>query len=169
MQNELPDFTMPLDVLKAAGVEFILVGGAAGIVHGSARVTWDVDVVYSRSRENIARLATALAPYQPYLRGRGVPPGLPFLWDEETIRRGFNFTLTTTLGDIDLLGEVTGGGLYEELLPNATCMPAFGIDCLCVDLATLIHLKRSAGRPKDFEAIAELELLLEETDEDQNS
>ncbi|MCY4660614.1 MAG: hypothetical protein OXF93_12495 [Acidobacteria bacterium] len=41
-------------------------------------------------------------------------------------------------------------------------MTAFGVTCRCVTLDRLIHLKRSAGRVKDFEAIAELEALRDE-------
>jgi predicted nucleotidyltransferase len=93
---------------------------------------------------------------------RGAPPGLPFRWDERTIQAGLNFTLTTTLGDLDLLGEVAGGGLYEQLLPFTQEMEAFGVRCLFVTLEKLIQLKRAAGRPKDLEAIAELQTLLDE-------
>lgn len=67
------DFEGLLHALDAGGVEFILIGGLAGIVHGSARATYDVDVVYARTPENIHRLAAALAPLKPYLRG--APPG----------------------------------------------------------------------------------------------
>jgi hypothetical protein len=69
------DFKALLDILTGAGVEFILVGGLAGIAHGSARLTQDIDVVYARSDENMEKLARALAQHQPYLRG--APPGLP--------------------------------------------------------------------------------------------
>ena len=55
--------------------------------------------------------------YQPYLRG--APPGLPFRWDDRTLKAGLNFTLTTTLGDLDLLGEVAGGGLTNSSCPSA--------------------------------------------------
>ena len=70
--------------------------------------------------------------------------------------------MKTTLGDLDLLGEVTGGGSYEELLPYSEAMTAFGVQCRFVTLERLIQLKRAAGRPKDFDAIAELQALLEE-------
>ncbi len=60
------------------GVDYILIGGIAAIVHGSARFTQDIDLVYAGSAENIERLVTALSPHQPYLRG--APPGLPFDW-----------------------------------------------------------------------------------------
>lgn len=93
---------------------------------------------------------------------RGAPPGLPFRWDAETIRRGLNFTLTTTLGDLDLLGEIVGGGGYADLLPHSQVVKVSGVEYRCLGLARLIHVKRAAGRPKDFEAIAELEALREE-------
>jgi hypothetical protein len=119
-----------------------------------------VDLVYARDADNIHRLVEALRPWQPYLRG--VPPGLPFRWDDATVAAGLNFTLTTTHGNLDLLGEVTGGGRYEELLPFTQEVTAFGITCRIVTLGQLIQLKRAAGRPKDLEAIAELQALLEE-------
>ena len=156
----MTDFERLLGALVAGQVEFVLVGGLAATVHGSARLTQDVDVVYSRSEANIARLVEALEPLNPYLRG--APPGLPFEWSSATVKRGLNFTLTTTAGDIDLLGEIVGGGGYEALSARAEYVDLFGYECLCLDLPTLIATKRAAGRPRDLEAIAELEALLEE-------
>ena len=156
----IANFVELLPALNRHQVQFILIGGGAGIVHGSQRVTTDVDVVYSRQPENIARLAEALKPHHPYLRG--VPPGLPFHWDAPTIQAGLNFTLVTDLGDIDFLGEVAGGGTYEQLLPFTIELQAFGVPCRCVTLDRLIQLKRAAGRVKDLEAIAELQAILDE-------
>jgi predicted nucleotidyltransferase len=150
-----------LPTLVRAGVKFVLVGGVAGIVHGSARATYDVDVVYSRTDENIESLASALAPHKPYLRD--APSGLPFTWNAKTIRSGLNFTLTTELGDIDLFGELIGGDTYRELLPHSFEVEAFGVQFNCVDLSTLIRIKEAAGRAKDREALAELRVLLEES------
>lgn len=154
------DFEALLRALTRDGVEFIIVGGAAGLAHGCARLTLDLDVVYRRTPENIVRCARALEPLKPYLRG--APPGLPFRWEAETIRRGLNFTLTTTAGPIDLLGEITGGGDFDALLPHTLEIEVFGVRCRCLNLERLIHVKRAVGRPKDLEAIAELEALLEE-------
>jgi predicted nucleotidyltransferase len=154
------EFERLLPELVKGGVDFILIGGVAGIVHGSARVTYDVDLVYSRTDENIRRLASVLEPHSPYLRD--ALPALPFSWDEKTIRAGLNFTLTTTLGDIDLFGEISGGNTYKDLLPHSLEVEAFGIRFKCVDLPTLIRIKESAGRAKDLEAIAELRALVEE-------
>lgn len=162
MTRPATDFAGLLTRLLGAGVRFILVGGVAGNVHGSARATYDIDVVYARDAENLRRLIAALDPLAPYLRG--APPGLPFQLDEQTLRAGLNFTLTTSLGDIDLLGEIIGGGNYEQLLPSTLEVTLFGSACRCVTLATLIRLKRAAGRPRDLEVLAELEALAEESD-----
>jgi predicted nucleotidyltransferase len=153
----MTDFKALLRTLSESGVEFILVGGVAATVHGSTRLTIDVDAVYRRTTENIDRLVLALTPYHPYLRG--APPGLPFRWDAATVKRGLNFTLTTDIGDLDLLGEILGGGAYEALVTSTVTIRVFGIDCRCLTLDKLIELKRAAGRPKDFEAIAELEAI----------
>jgi predicted nucleotidyltransferase len=156
----MTDFERLIRTLVEGRVEFIIIGGLAATAHGSARLTQDVDVVYARSRENVRRLVDALRSLAPY--PRGAPPDLPFAWDEATVRRGLNFTLTTAAGDLDLLGEVTGGGSYETLESHTEIMDFFGCACRCLDLPTLIKVKRAAGRPKDFESVAELEALLEE-------
>lgn len=147
-------------VLSAAQVDFIIVGGVAAGIHGALRSTLDLDVVYRRDRDNVDRLVAALEPYAPYLRG--APAGLPFRFDAATVWRGLNVALTTTLGDLDLLGEVTGGGAFDALRPAAESVDLEGFECLVVSLVTLIALKRAAGRGKDREALAELEALLEE-------
>jgi hypothetical protein len=158
------NFAGLVERLLDASAEFILVGGLAANVHGSARATSDIDIVYRRSPENLERLVRALGPLQPYLRG--APAGLPFVFDVGMLTRGLNFTLSTTMGDIDLLGEVVGGGDYDALLPDSISIELFGRTCHCVSLAALIRLKRAAGRPRDLEAIAELEAIREEQEPD---
>jgi predicted nucleotidyltransferase len=154
------DFAKLLRVLHAGNVEHIVIGGLAATIHGSARLTQDVDVCYSRRTDNLDRLVRALKPLKPYLRG--APPGLPFDWSVATVRAGLNFTLTTTAGSLDLIGDVAGGGTYEELLPHTVVVSLFGNDVKALDLEWLILTKRAAGRPRDLEAIAELEALKEE-------
>ena len=158
----MTDFAGLLRALADGGVECILVGGVAATIHGSARLTRDVDVVYSRRPDNLARIVAALGPFEPYLRG--APRGLPFQWDDDTVARGLNFTLTTTLGDIDLFGEITGGGGFDQLRPHAHPVRVFDRDVLCLDLPMQIRVKRAAGRPRDLEALAELEAIADEID-----
>lgn len=151
------DFKALLRTFGEVGLEFIVVGGVAAGIHGAARATLDLDIVYRRSRQNIEKLVLALTPYHPYLRG--APPGLPFRWDTATVQRGLNFTLTTDLGDVDVLGEIVGGGGYDGLVTSTEVVRAFGVECRLLSLDRLIEVKRAAGRPKDFEAIAELEII----------
>ena len=149
-----------LAALGDAGVTYIIVGGVAARAHGSSRLTDDLDIVHARDPANLARLVAALAPLKPYLRG--APPGLPFEWSARTLEAGLNFTLTTTAGSIDLLGEITGGGRYEDLAPHALTIILFKRQVQLLDLPWLIRVKRAAGRPKDLEVVAELEALKEE-------
>lgn len=156
------DFGALLRPLSHGGVRFIVVDGVAAAAHGAARATYDLDIVYARDNDNLRQLVTTLEPLAPYLRG--APAGLPFRFDADTLRRGLNFPLVTTAGGIDLLGEIAGGGTYETLLPDSAPAHAFGVTCQFLSLARLIAVKRAAGRPKDLDAIAELEALLEERD-----
>jgi hypothetical protein len=149
------------EALGDCGVEYIVVGGAAAIAHGSARLTQDFHIVYRRTPANLERLVTALAAHRPYLRG--APVGLPFVWDREVLRRGLNFTLVTSLGDIDLLGEIPAGGKWEDLHAGAIELNVFGTLCLCLSLPQLIRAKVAAGRPKDLETLAELEAIRDGT------
>ena len=156
----MTDFEALIRRLGAADIRFVLIGGFAGTILGSPRTTVDLDIVYARDEENLARLASALESLRPRLRG--APPGLPFVLDAATLARGLNFTLTTSLGDLDLLGDVTGGGGYEDLAPHTHLIRVFDTEVAVVTLLQLIRLKRAAGRPKDLAALAELEALLEE-------
>ena len=159
----MTDFKALLRLLTENEVEFIIVGGAAATAHGSARLTFDLDIVYRRSTENISRLVDALTPIKPYLRG--APPGLPFDWSVPTIQKGLNFTLVTTLGALDLLGEIVGGGGFEQLRSETIEVEIAGVKCLCLNLERLIAVKRAAGRIKDLEVVAELQQIRDETNQ----
>jgi predicted nucleotidyltransferase len=148
-----------LRALFDANVEFVLIGGAAMQMQGSAHLTEDLDFCYARSSKNLERLALALAPHHPRLRG--APENLPFRFDAATIKHGLNFTLMTDLGWIDFLGEVAGLGGYEEVKKNSEVMAIFEMDCLVLSLEGLIRAKKAAGRSRDLEVIPELEGLLD--------
>src|SRR5229473_3180490 len=97
-----------VQALCDAGVEFVIIGGWSAILHGSAFMTNDLDVCFSRKAENLRRIVRALAPLHPRLRD--LPEGLPFIWDEATLRNGTIFTLATDAGAVDLMAEVSGLG-----------------------------------------------------------
>lgn len=141
------------------GVEFVLIGGAAMAIQGSAHVTQDIDICYSRTPSNIERLAKALRSLKPSLRN--APAGLPFTLDARTISAGQNFTLTTSLGDLDLLGEVSGLGSFREVLAASERKEVGGVPCQVLSLEGLIKAKTAAGRPRDLYVLPELRALAE--------
>ncbi len=144
----MTNFGSLLTRLARAGVEFVVIGGLAVLTHGHVRATVDLDICYARTPENLRRLVEALAPIHPRLRG--APEGLPFFFDESTLRNGLNFTLVTDEGELDLLGEVTGVGGYTDLVLQALPTEAFGVEVRLMALEDLIRSKAAAGRPKDL-------------------
>lgn len=145
--------------LCSANVKFIIIGGIAATVHGLARITIDLDVIYQRTPENFDAITSALKPLNPYLRD--VPEGLPFVFDCETLARGVNFTLTTAAGPIGFIGTAPGAADYDALLPHCHVVDLCDRDVQVVSLEKLIEMKRGAGRNKDFEVLSMLETLLE--------
>ncbi len=141
-------------ILYDAGVEFVVIGGVAMGLQGSAHLTKDIDFCYARTPKNIERLAKALEPYHPVLRG--APPDLPFLFDAKTIASGLNFTLSTDLGDLDFLGEVSGLGSFQDVLGESDVRNVGGLDCRVLSLEGLIKSKVAAGRPRDLYVLPEL-------------
>lgn len=145
--------------LHAEGVEFVIIGGMAAVAQGSAFLTADLDLCYSRKKENLERLAKALAPFNPTLRD--APNKIHFRLDAATLRSGMNFTLTTEAGDLDIFGEVTGLGGTEEVPEFSEEMEIFSVPCKVLTLEGLIKTKQATGRAKDLRLLPELEALLE--------
>src|SRR5262249_38657757 len=142
------DLRKLIEVLAGASVDFVVVGGVAVVAHGHVRATLDLDICYSRRPENLDRLAGALAPFRPTLRG--APADLPFVLDAETLRSGLNFTLRTDLGDLDLFGELLGVGGYLEVAGDADEVVLYGHRVRIINLELLERAKRAAGRAKDL-------------------
>jgi len=141
-------------ILYDAGVEFVVIDGAAMALQGSAHLTKDIDFCYARTPKNMERLAKALEPFHPILRG--APPGLPFRSNSKAIANGLNFTLSTDLGDLDFLGEVSGLGSFQDVLGASDVKDVGGVDCRVLSLEGLIKSKIAAGRPRDLYVLPEL-------------
>jgi predicted nucleotidyltransferase len=137
--------------LADAEVEFVVVGGMSAVLQGVPVVTLDLDVCYRRTPENIARLAQALAPLQPRLRG--LPPDLPAVFDERSLSLGTNFTLLVSDEAVDLLADMSAIGGYEQIIGEAKTVPIEGRSVKVLSLRQLIATKTAAGRPKDLLAL----------------
>jgi hypothetical protein len=107
-------FEKAVQALCDGGVDFVVIGGLAATLHGSAQVTYDLDICYSRASANLRRLTEALAPFHP--RPRGFPVGLPFVWDEATLRNGTVFTLQTDIGEIVWAPNASNGLVGAAIL-----------------------------------------------------
>jgi hypothetical protein len=136
--------------------------GWCAILHGSSFITNDLDICCSGKPDNLRRLAKAMAPLHP--KPRDFRVGLPFIGDEVTFRNGAVFTLTTDLGSIDLLAQVSGVGDFDQVRANSLEVHAFDRTVWTLDLPALIRAKRSAGREKDLRLLPELESLLDAED-----
>lgn len=142
-----PEVGMLLGPLIAHGVDFVLIGGQAGISHGSSYPSYDLDVLYARDRDNVERLVAALDEIG--VRLRGAPKDLPFLLEAKTIENGANFTFVTPYGDFDVLADAAGMPSYDELKSAAVDRQVFGHVVKVASIDHLIAMKRAAGRTKD--------------------
>lgn len=161
------EFEPAIKSLTGEKVDFVIIGGLAISVHSTGYITTDLDFCYLRTAENLRRIVSALASFSPRLRG--FLEDLPFFWDERTLQNGTNFTLKTTIGDIDLLGEVAGVGDYEAVKKESSLTRLYDCEVRVLNLEGLIKAKRAAGRTKDLLVLPELEALreaLSETEEE---
>lgn len=148
-----PDLRSLLRPLVKHGVDFVLIGGMAGIARGSNYPSFDLDVAYSRDKANVKRLVAALREIG--IRPRGAPADLPFRLDERTIENGANFTFITPFGDFDVLADVDGIRSYDELAAASEEREMFGLPVRVASLDDLIAMKRAANRPKDRNMLEE--------------
>lgn len=151
-----------LEILTAAEVNFVLVGGAAAYAHGSSMVTQDLDVCGDVSRENLIRLAKALAPYDPKHR---MVPQKPAFTPEQAAEESFkNIYLSTDIGQVDFLGAIKGVGDYELVKQGSEPISMGDFSFKILSISKLIDAKQAMGRPRDLETISILKQILDETE-----
>jgi hypothetical protein len=157
--TKLPGFspTAILARLVAHGVDFVVIGGIAVVLHGSAQLTQDLDITYATDEANLEQLGATLLELGAKLRG--VDEELPFVPDAQTLRRTAILCLTTTEGILDVLAAPDGAPPYAELRARADRFSLGDFAVLVASIDDLIAMKRAAGRPKDLAAIADLEAI----------
>lgn len=142
-------------------VDFVLVGGLAGVARGSSYPSYDIDIAYGRDRRNLERLAAALRELHATLRG--ATPDLAFRLDAQTLESGSHFTFQTPYGSLDLLSDPDGAPAYDKL--KAAAGPAAKVDGEPTFVASLDHLiamKEASGRVKDKLMATEYRVLSDE-------
>ncbi|MBA3579698.1 MAG: hypothetical protein H0W42_06930 [Gemmatimonadaceae bacterium] len=151
-----PEAVTMLRQLATYEVRFVVIGGVAAQLHGSARITKDLDILYDTAPDNIERLAALLIRWRSYLR---VDPGLPFTPDARTIKSIEVLTLETEHGKFDVLQRVAGVGTYADALAAMRPFPVADFAVNALSLESLIKSKLAAGRPRDKTEVLELEAL----------
>jgi hypothetical protein len=141
------DLEALLRELAAAGIEYIVVGGAAAVIHGAPITTQDLDIVPRQRPEDIERLLQVLerlgARFRPVRPGRDLPPTLEHLSGHGQLN------LTTCHGPLDILLRLHDARGYAELLPHSREVSDQDLRMRVLDLDTLIEIKRATGRAKD--------------------
>jgi hypothetical protein len=147
-----------LRALVQRGVDFVVIGGIAAVLHGSARLTFDLDLCFAPDGANLSALGDVLVALGARLRG--VDEAVPFVPDAATLRRVEVLTLATVAGDVDVLARPAGAPSYEALRRRADRYEIGDFSVLVASVEDLIAMKRAAGRPKDLADVAELEAIL---------
>jgi hypothetical protein len=143
--------------LTEQNVEFVVIGGVCGVLHGVALVTLDLDICCRFSRENLRRIETAVRDLHP--RHRLTAHRLPLELTDELCDTLKNLYLTTDLGILNCLSEVSGLGDYEQVLRHSISQQMSFGSLRILSLDALITAKEAAGREKDLYAVRLLRAL----------
>lgn len=149
-----------IDRLRDAEIDFVIVGGFAGMLHGSTLVTRDLDICAVLTRETVAKLRETLRDLNP--THRQTPQRLSFLDNPPPDAEVHNLYLETTLGPVDILSSIKGVGDYARVREAAIEIELFGRRCRVISIEDLIRAKESLARPKDLLAAQELRAILEQ-------
>ncbi len=152
-----PDFYNLLELLKKSNVDFILIGGFAGVVYGSTMVTQDIDLCCDFSKDNLLKLQKALSSLHP--THRQTPKRIPLELNENNCETFKNLYLDTDLGQLDCVSSVLGLGDYHKVLAQSQIVTDGNIQYRVLTIDSLIESKKALGRPRDKQAVTELEAI----------
>jgi predicted nucleotidyltransferase len=145
--------------LTAHGVDYVVIGGIAAVLHGSVRNTSDLDICFATDQGNLEALGEVLIELGARLKG--TEDAVAFVPDGRTLRAIEVLTMTTRLGDLDVLARPAGSPGYEVLRRNADRFDLGGFSVLVASIDDLIAMKLAAGRQKDLATVEELEAIME--------
>jgi hypothetical protein len=150
-----------ISVLNRHGVEYVIIGGLAAVLHGSPYNTQDADVTPAPGRENLARLASALIDLDARLRVPNEPDGIPFDRSAEALEKASIWNFVTNCGMFDLSFRPSGTQGYEDLNRDAEYRQLGSEVARLASLADVVRSKEAAARGKDLAVLPTLRALLE--------
>ena len=160
---EQADLEALIEQLVTAGVEFIVIGGAAAVLHGAPITTVDLDILYRSTDQNVDRLQALLERLEGAVRD---PAGRDLSPTREHLMAGGQMQLFTRLGPVDVMGRLHDGRSYDDLLVHSLVMGDEQLEIRVLDLPTLIEIKTAAARAKDRLMLPVLLALLEDRSPD---
>ena len=143
--------------LVKAEVRFVLIGGYACIVHGGTLSTLDVDVCCDFTPDNLLRLQQAVDDLNPV--HRMTPKRIPLSLTAKNCQNLKNLYLDTDLGQLDCISEVLGLGDFGQVEQMCQTIEADRIQLKVLSRDALIQSKKAMGRPRDREAVHQLEAI----------
>jgi hypothetical protein len=159
MTKSVQDDQALLSRLQTQAVDFIIIGGFCGIMHGVSLVTRDLDVCCRFTSSNLRRIEAAVQDLHPH--HRLTANKLPFELTDELCTRLKNLYLQTDLGKLDCLSDVKGIGSYEDALKRSVvCKLSYG-EFRMLELDALIAAKEAVGREHDMAAVRQLRAIKE--------
>lgn len=150
-----------LQRLQQHGVDFVIIGGVCGVMHGVSLVTIDLDVCCRFSTDNLYRILEAFRDLHPY--HRLAANKLPFELTDELCSRLKELYLQTDWGTLNCLGEVAGIGTYDAVLERSVVFKLSYGKFRTLSLDAAIASKEAVGRPRDLEAARQLRAIRERT------
>jgi hypothetical protein len=149
-----------LRALSARGVRYVLVGATAARLQGFPRLTADADIAPATDRDNLERLSAALGDLQARIFTNGIPEGLPFSSDAETLSRANLWNLVTRAGRLDLIFRPCGTEGYDDLARSALTYEVFGVEVHAASLEDILRSKLASNRPQDQQDVIILREML---------
>lgn len=151
----LPDLTALLRALAEADLEFVVVGGVAVAAHGFVRATEDVDLVPNPAPRNLDELVNTLLRLESRLTQR---PDQPLGQAErQALHQGRNLSVTTRLGDLDILVRMPGVPSFDVLSRDAAVVALAGTSLSVCSREHLIAMKRARSSAADLADLERLE------------
>jgi hypothetical protein len=151
------DFIGLLGRLMRKGVDFVIVGGFAGTVYGCTLVTQDVDICLDFSPANLLNLQKAIQDLHPV--HRMTPRRQKLKLTEKSCGQFKNLYLDTDIGQLDCLGQIQGIGDYKKVKEASGVIETGGVRLRVLNLSALIESRKAMNRPRDRQAILELEAI----------
>lgn len=147
-----PDAAVLFDLFNEHGLEYLVFGAQAAILYGTARLSFDVDILIRATPDNARRFIDAMSRV-----GFGISKELS---PDDVLHKPF-FTVQDQC-KVDVFTRLpNAGGTYEDHAARKCVIQAGESSVPCVSIETLISSKMGTGRPKDEQDILELRRIRE--------